>query len=94
MLRQGRIVNRRFIYNYIYGYNSSAVDEKTVDVMMCKGTQEAPRLLRRRGLYSDLPGQGYRFSPIPNACVRRGRFVVVAYEEQTADEADSVKSAA
>ena len=93
VLRQGRIVNRRFIYNYIYGYNSSAVDEKTVDVMMCKVRKKLRAFSGGEDYIQTFPGQGYRFSD-PERVRQEGRFVVVAYEEQTSDEAVSVKSAA
>jgi DNA-binding response OmpR family regulator len=92
VLRQGRIVNRRFIYNYIYGYNSSQVDEKTVDVMMCKVRKKLRAFSGGEDYIQTFPGQGYRFAD-PERVRQEGRFVVVAYEEQ-ADEAVSVKSAA
>jgi DNA-binding response OmpR family regulator len=81
VLRQGRIVNRRFIYNYIYGYNSSAVDEKTVDVMMCKVRKKLRAFSGGEDYIQTFPGQGYRFSD-PERVRQEGRFVVVAYEAQ------------
>jgi len=93
VLRQGRIVNRRFIYNYIYGYNSSQVDEKTVDVMMCKVRKKLRAFSGGEDYIQTFPGQGYRFAD-PERVRQEGRFVVVAYEGQADDEAGSVKSAA
>jgi two-component system cell cycle response regulator CtrA len=78
VLRQGRIVNRRFIYNYIYGYNRSAVDEKTVDVMMCKVRKKLRALSGGEDYIQTFPGQGYRFTD-PERVRREGRFVVVAF---------------
>ena len=93
VLRHGRIVNRRFIYNYIYGYNSSAVDEKTVDVMMCKVRKKLRAFSGGEDYIQTFPGQGYRFVD-PERVRQEGRFVVVAFEEQTDGGPLPVKSAA
>ncbi|MGE0119141.1 MAG: response regulator transcription factor [Dongiaceae bacterium] len=93
VLRQNRIVNRRFIYNYIYGYNSSAVDEKTVDVMMCKVRKKLRAFSGGEDYIQTFPGQGYRFAD-PERVRREGRFVVVAYEAQDGDEPAAAESIA
>jgi DNA-binding response OmpR family regulator len=93
VLRQGRIVNRRFIYNYIYGYNSSTVDEKTVDVMMCKVRKKLRAFSGGEDYIQTFPGQGYRFAD-PERVRQEGRFVVVAYEAQADEAALAVKTAA
>jgi DNA-binding response OmpR family regulator len=93
VLRQGRIVNRRFIYNYIYGYNTSTVDEKTVDVMMCKVRKKLRAFSGGEDYIQTFPGQGYRFAD-PERVRQEGRFVVVAFEAQADEAALAVKSAA
>jgi len=93
VLRQSRIVNRRFIYNYIYGYNSTAVDEKTVDVMMCKVRKKLRAFSGGEDYIQTFPGQGYRFVD-PERVRQEGRFVVVAFEGQSDAEPLPIKSAA
>jgi two-component system cell cycle response regulator CtrA len=93
VLRHGRIVNRRFIYNYIYGYDSGSVDEKTVDVMMCKVRKKLRAFSGGEDYIQTFPGQGYRFVD-PERVREEGRFVVVAYEAQTDETALPVRSAA
>ena len=92
VLRQGRIVNRRFIYNYIYGYNSNAVDEKTVDVMMCKVRKKLRAFSEGEDYIQTFPGQGYRFAD-PERVRQEGRFVVVGYESKDEVEPAAVRAA-
>jgi two-component system cell cycle response regulator CtrA len=77
VLRQGRIVSRRFIYSYIYGHNGGPVSEKTVDVVMCK-VRKKLRAIAGEDYIQTLPGQGYRFVD-PDRVRDEGRRVVVAF---------------
>jgi two-component system, cell cycle response regulator CtrA len=94
VLRQGRIVSRRFIYSYIYGHNGGPVSEKTVDVVMCK-VRKKLRSISGEDYIQTLPGQGYRFVD-PDRVRDEGRRVVVAFsaDEHEPVAADAVRNAA
>jgi DNA-binding winged helix-turn-helix (wHTH) protein len=61
--------------------------------MMCKVRKKLRAFSGGEDYIQTFPGQGYRFTD-PERVRQEGRFVVVAYEGQTGDEAVSVKSAA
>jgi len=90
VLRQGRIVNRRFIYSYIYGHNGGPVSDKTVDVVMCK-VRKKLRAICGEDYIQTLPGQGYRFVD-PDRVRDEGRCVIMAISAEEA--ADAVRNAA
>ena len=72
---------------------ATAITPGPNNIMMCKVRKKLRAFSGGEDYIQTFPGQGYRFSD-PERVRQEGRFVVVAYEEQTDEEAVSVKSAA
>lgn len=81
MLRQGRMVERRFIYNYVYGEIGGPISEKTVDVVICKLRKKLRALSGGEEYIQTVPGQGYRFVD-PEKVRDEGRRLVVAFDAE------------